>query len=350
MRAGVALIGTLAVVLGGLGGVAGAQTGSGGGEIAYSAPGQRVMVSDADGQHPRMVGHGAVAAISPDGTTIAVVRDEGLHTPLFLLKVGTGTLTLLTKGVTGPVRWSPDSDRLLVEQFHPRGLWLLLCTRAPVGCRTLDRNAGTGFAFSPDGSSIAYDTYGPPGRFAPASLILSPGAPARRVPGTDDVVSLWTPAGLIYTHVPNGHPQRLSLWAPDGVVRTLWTGRPSMPWLVPEDVSPDGSTILYEAVVGCGPVVPSTPAPGPSACLAYDDLLETAPIAGGVPQPLTDRPSVIGSEHFNAAGTAIVAAFVARRAAYLGLLALPAPAGGRSPAEPHLLWRLAPGSSPSVAR
>ena len=98
-------------------------------------------------------------------------------------------------------------------------------------------------------------------------------------------------AGLIVTEIPNGQPQTVGLRHSDGTVTRLFHAHQGMPYLEPVDVSPDGSTILYESLVTCQPPQP-TSGEVAWACLATGDLIETGSIDGGTPgQPASISPS-----------------------------------------------------------
>ncbi len=304
-KRGVATIALL--VLAGLGLASWASgSGSEAGLIAYSGN-NRVYVVAGIGPRPRSIGPGWVVGLSPDGRTAAVLRTAhgGTEHALFLVDTATGAATLLTSSAEASVRWAPDSSQLLAEQFDPKNgiSRLLLCSRAAARCHAVARGSFNGFAFSPDGRSIAYGNVQFTGSGTGEVVILTPGG-ARQVLGAYDTVSLWAPAGLIVSEIPNGQPQTFWLRSGDGAVTRLFSARQGLPFLDAVDVSPDGSRILYESLVSC-PL--NKPSPTPGACIATGAVIETGSIAGGVPQPASTRLSEAGTAHFAPDGSVIAA-------------------------------------------
>jgi hypothetical protein len=324
-----------------------------GGRIAYSTEGGRIAVSDATGHGVRYVGEGAVAAISPDGRMLAVYRQ--LHSPdgpaLFLRNIGTGAETLVSDHAFAPVVWSPDGRKLLFTKSSS----LIVCTTSRTRCHAVAHDTSFGYAFSPDSRSIAFATGSRTSAESPAGsvVVLSPGKPAKTLPF--DTLWLWTPAGLVLGRVPDGHPQTVWVRQGDGRTRVLFTGTGDMPLMVPRDISPDGTNVLYEAMIGCGPLVrkPQHGYVQGWTCYAPEVQLEIGSIQGGLPRLLSSHYARGFSSHFSPDGSAVIAGFErspgpkpikADTHIYLGVL----PLGSTTPRLGAPLLHYA--GTPSVAR
>ena len=285
----------------------GARLGSG--AIAYTGPGGQAYVVSTFGARAHPIGSGAAVAISPDGRTVAVIRGgrKPSESGVFLVNTATGASTLLTHHLGLTVRWAPDSSRLLFEQVDPHATGyseqLLLCTRLTGRCRVIVGGDLNGYAFSPDGRSIAYGNPVSTGTSTGDVVILAPHG-TRQILGAYDTVSLWAPAGLIVSETPNGQTQTVALSSNDGTIRRLFSARPGVPYLDPVDVSPDGSTVLYESLVTCGSNDPSAV---PLACLATGVVIETGSINGGTPSPASTHLSQSGTARFASNGSVIAA-------------------------------------------
>ncbi len=306
--------------------------------IVFAPATNEIAVTSSLSATPRVIANtgGLNIAVSPDGRTVAFVNAPGLE----LLNLTTGTTTTLSRAANGRVEWSPDSSRLLVEAVSPSSLDddLLVCTRAPAACRTVARAPINGYAFSPDGHSVAYDDVD-----TEHVVILGLDGRRRVIAGWYDQLFLWARAGLIAEGTPPSAKQPIlvfSLRHDDGRVTRLFTERNGMAFLEPVDVSPNGHTILYEDLVSCGPLDLDVI----SACLPFSALIETGSTRGGLPGPASSRLSYPSTAAFASDGS-VIAAFSATAGAhrkpfptYLGEQRLPR--AGRTPPPPTLTkWR-----------
>jgi hypothetical protein len=267
--------------------------------IAFSSGVGPVQVEAALGTAPRTLGPGVVRGISPDGKTVLVEGTSGAS--LVLMDVATGVTTPLPSGAMPPVNWSANGGRLIFatqEQNSPVD-HLQLCTRVPLRCHIVARGAISGSALSPDGRSYAYGDQD----FERVVLVGSDGR-RRVISRAYDAVSLWTSAGLLVSNAPSAK-QGFALRRNDGRLTPLFVGHFGQPILVPIALSPNGRTMLFEALVACPPIEPSAAV---GVCLETAALVETSPIGGGPPRPASAFLSQAGTAGFAPDGS-IVAAF-----------------------------------------
>ena len=74
-----------------------------------------VWIADVTGAHPRMLGHGSVAVLSPDGRTVAVSRPDGIH----LVSSSGKSDRRLTARHLQPRAWSSDGETLIATRSTP---------------------------------------------------------------------------------------------------------------------------------------------------------------------------------------------------------------------------------------
>ncbi len=298
------------------------------------------MVATSPGARPREVARGYVAALSPDGRTVAVAHwVHRAENELLLVHVATGATTIVAHYVDGPVVWSPAGSRVMFTRIGSSNDGLVVCTTATARCRTVVRGPYiNGYAFSPDGRSI---TYGALSVGSGGGVFLL----TRNVPSLltsrYDTVYLWTTAGLIISAVPDGQPQTIALRHRDGSTQTLFTGKPGTPFLRPLAISPDGAKILYESIVSCPPPDPSYT---PLACLETGVRLETGPVTGGPLQPASTPIAEASSAAFAPDGSIIAALSTSGSDRYLHgpvfLAVQPPVTSAGPPPPPHLLTRI----------
>ena len=127
--------------------------------------GQHLWISNADGSNDRKLTSGEVIdmwpAWSPDGSTIAFVRDDLASREIRLAFVDVGDYTVtpsegLDNGVARP-DWSPDGSRLTFAGIRPPGIYVMDRDGSAMS-KITDRAflAPDNPEWSPDGSTIAF--------------------------------------------------------------------------------------------------------------------------------------------------------------------------------------------------
>lgn len=172
----------------------------------YDAAHSSVWVARANGAHPRRLGRGSLAVLSPDGSTVAVQRRGGIY----LLSTAGGHARLLTRQRLRPEAWTPDGKAIVATKARGDAVVRLVAIGRTSGrMRTIASGSLYGFSFSPNGSEIAYSR-------APSATIngicgdqfdvytakLS-GGEAKRL--TRDGVSafpIWGAEGIAFSHFP----------------------------------------------------------------------------------------------------------------------------------------------------
>jgi hypothetical protein len=169
---------------------------------------EKVMVAATDGAHPRSLGLGSAAVLSPDGKTVAVRRSRGL----FVVPAQGGHARLLTTRRLHPEAWSPDGETLIATRAK---------TLAVLELNAIDRRTGRvrviasgsiyGFSFSPKGDELVYSKapvatgQGLCGDQFDLYVTKVSGGKSRRI--THDGVSgfpVWGSDGIAYAHFPSG--------------------------------------------------------------------------------------------------------------------------------------------------
>jgi TolB protein len=138
---------------------------------------------DANGGGPRRLAAGTAPAWSPDGTTIAFVRDNGVFA---MTPDGTGAKRLTpTRRATAPPSWSPDSTRIAVSRGGD-----IYSVRADGGGETrltTSRRPEAQPTWSPDGARIAYVDG------STIAVVNRDGTGARRLTRGSDGSPAWSP-------------------------------------------------------------------------------------------------------------------------------------------------------------
>jgi hypothetical protein len=112
-----------------------------------------VWVANVDGSHGRRLGRGTLAALSPDGRSVAVLRNDGIY----LLSTHGSQARRLTSERLHPQAWSPDGKTLFATRPAPLTvLELDAVDRASGKVRVVASGSLYGFSFSPDGSRLVY--------------------------------------------------------------------------------------------------------------------------------------------------------------------------------------------------
>ena len=167
-----------------------------------------VWIADVDGAHPRRLGRGSVALLSPDGRTVAVRRRGGIY----LLSTKGGRARRLTPRRLRPQAWSPDGKTLIATR--PAMLAVLeldAIDRHSGRVRVIASGSLYGFDFSPDGDELVYSRAptatgeGPCGDQFDLYVTKLVGAATSRL--THDGLSafpVWGPSGIAFSKFPGG--------------------------------------------------------------------------------------------------------------------------------------------------
>lgn len=181
-----------------------------------------VWVANVDGSRPRRLGRGSLAALSPDGRTIAVLRPTGIY----VLSTHGSHARRLTPERLHPQAWSPDGRTLIASR--PATLSVLeldAIDRATGKVRVIAGGSLYGFSFSPDGGKLVYSKapvatgQGPCGDQSDLYVTRISGGKATRL--THDGVSafpVWGPAGIAFARFPDDIDPQTACAAPG-----IWT-------------------------------------------------------------------------------------------------------------------------------
>ena len=112
-----------------------------------------VWVANVDGSHGRRLGRGMLAALSPDGRSVAVQRKDGIY----VVSVHGGRARRLTSEHLHPQAWSPDGKTLIASRAAPLSVLELDAVDTTSGkVRVVASGSVYGFSFSPDGDQLVY--------------------------------------------------------------------------------------------------------------------------------------------------------------------------------------------------
>jgi hypothetical protein len=180
------------------------------GKLVYvageSAATANVWVANSNGSHPRRLGRGSLAVLSPDGRTVALLRRSGIY----LESTSGGRQHLLVPRRLRPQAWTPDGTAVIATQAHGGAVvQLVAIDRASAKVRTIASGSLYGFSFSPNGDEMAYSR-------APAATIdgicgdqfdvykvkLSGGTPKRLTHDGVSAFPVWGRAGIAFSHFP----------------------------------------------------------------------------------------------------------------------------------------------------
>lgn len=230
------------------------------GQFADSPP--LLMLMAPDGSDPVDLGIGGQAAWSPDGRLLAF--SAGTEPGLKLIDEGGNVTTLPAEG--GEPTWSPDGLRIAVTAIDcpnceaplidpPTGIFLLT---PPNGVAELLVGRGAyGPVWAPDGATIAFSRLDYEGAFPWSFLRISAtGGEPEAMPGVPEEAAIngfaWSPDG-----------SRIAFGGPDGVVVANADGTdPHLIAVNEGDLaarnprwSPDGQLVLYDVVATLGDAI-----------------------------------------------------------------------------------------------
>jgi WD40-like Beta Propeller Repeat len=166
-----------------------------------------VVVAKVDGSHPRRLGPGTIAVLTPDGRALGVLRKDGIY----VVSTHGSHARRLTREHLRPQAWSPDGSTLIASRPAPLSvLELDAIDRQSGKVRVLARGSLFGFAFSPDGSRIVYSRaptatgQGLCGdQFDLYVAKLSGGTPTRLTHDGLSAFPVWGKAGIAYARFPD---------------------------------------------------------------------------------------------------------------------------------------------------
>jgi dipeptidyl aminopeptidase/acylaminoacyl peptidase len=165
-----------------------------------------VVVSKVDGSHPRRLGPGTVAVLTPDGRALAVLRKDGVY----VVSSRDSHARRLTRERLRPQTWSLDGSTLIASRPAPLSvLELDAIDRQSGKVRVLARGSLYGFSFSPDGSRLVYSRaptatgQGLCGdQFDLYTAKLSGGEPERLTHDGLSAFPVWGKTGIAYARFP----------------------------------------------------------------------------------------------------------------------------------------------------
>jgi Tol biopolymer transport system component len=181
-----------------------------------------VWVANVDGSHGRRLGRGSLAALSPDGRSVAVQRRDGIY----VLSVHGGHARRLTSERLHPQAWSPDGKTLIASRPAPLSVLELNAIDTATGkVRVVASGSIYGFSFSPDGDKLVYSR-------APVAtgqglcgdqfdLYVTKVSGGKTTRLTRDGVSafpVWGPAGIAFARFPDDIDPQSACSAPG-----IWT-------------------------------------------------------------------------------------------------------------------------------
>jgi dipeptidyl aminopeptidase/acylaminoacyl peptidase len=222
-----------------------------------------VFAAEDDGSGPHRIGSGSNPHVSPDGQTIAFLREGTGHTEELRLARADGSgLRTLMVGWREPfyLAFSPDSATIAALRGPELGKRKLVLIDIATGSqRVVARGIFSGFSFSPDGTELVYSRAGGES-YPPHSDVFRVGsAGGKPVQITDDHRSLdplWGPTGtIVFVKMVDAKKRRygpkseLFLMNPQGkqVKRLTHTKvDPLLQGLFPTDWSGDGRRLLAE--------------------------------------------------------------------------------------------------------
>ena len=166
-----------------------------------------VVVANVDGSHPRRLGPGTIAVLTPDGRALGVLRKDGIY----VVSTRGSHARRLTRERLRPQGWSLDGKTLIASRPAPLSVLELDAVDRQTGkVRVLARGSLFGFSFSPDGSRIVYSRaptatgQGLCGdQFDLYVAELSGGTPTRLTHDGLSAFPVWGKAGIAYARFPD---------------------------------------------------------------------------------------------------------------------------------------------------
>ncbi|MGD0913767.1 MAG: prolyl oligopeptidase family serine peptidase [Terracidiphilus sp.] len=119
---------------------------------------QQIWIAPLAGGEPRLIGEGHLPAVSPDGKTVAFVRDKEIWTaPLDAVDTKPGQL-LVTRGSASDLRWSPDGKKLAFKSDRDDHSFIAVFDFDKHAVVYLDPSSDhdQGPSWSPDSKTVAF--------------------------------------------------------------------------------------------------------------------------------------------------------------------------------------------------
>src|SRR5439155_696463 len=175
------------------------------GETAAKA---NVWIADVNGAHPRKLGHGSIAVLSPDGRTVALSRPDGIH----LVSSSGKSDRRLTARHLQPRAWSSDGETLIATRSTPNAVVSLVAIERRSGrVRVIARGSLYGVDVSPKGDELVYSRapeVTPDGicgdQFDLYVSKVDGGSPSRLTHDGLSAFPVWGSSGIAYSHFHTG--------------------------------------------------------------------------------------------------------------------------------------------------
>jgi hypothetical protein len=229
-----------------------------------------VYIADDDGSRGHYIAHGEAPHVSPDGTTVAYLRQGPKNEQEMILAPSAGGVgRKLMVGWREPsyLEWSPDSKTILALRGSELGERRLVAIDVAGGTQSVIATGFfSGFSFSPSGLELAYAKAGsedfPPRSDVFRTEVPIPGVVHIQAPQTYRLTSdhrssypLWGPQKIVFVKTVDAKKRRygpkneLYLMNPQGkgVKRLTHTKVPALAQgLFPTDWSANGNRLLTE--------------------------------------------------------------------------------------------------------
>jgi Tol biopolymer transport system component len=165
---------------------------------------RQIVISRNDGSHQHSLGSGLWSSVSPDDSQVAVVDlgNHGLPSKLRLVPTTGRGPTLIIGASVGRVVWSPDSSKLLGEDYE--GHRLLLIDAASGALTPLATGTFDGESFSPDSTKVAYAVRSSEAHRGGPLRVLDLATGATTTLREDAARPVWGAAGIAFSTVRQG--------------------------------------------------------------------------------------------------------------------------------------------------
>jgi Tol biopolymer transport system component len=210
-----------------------------------------IVISRDNGSHQRSLGSGLWSSVSPDDSRVAIVDldSHGLPSKLRLVPTsGRGPTVTIAGANAIRVTWSPDSSKLLGEDYE--GHRLLLIDAASGALTPLATGSFDGESFSPDSTKVAYAVRSSETHLGGPLRVLDLASGATTTLREDAARPAWGAAGIAFSTVGQGRRfdvLNIATINPDGSGFRQLTHvkvRPTFFGLYPIAMSADGTRLV----------------------------------------------------------------------------------------------------------